>query len=228
MILVATFLAVPMQAAFAAKTNPSLASSVNPVYPDALWKAGVEGKAVVQATISEDGEVAKIELVSADDPAFGESAIAAVKQWRFKPATEDGKPVVSNVRFPLVFTLPFEQKLNVKEGREVFKKIEEPVVPQAELDHVLTVLKAPVANWPGGLDLNPEDVQVLVNVVVDPEGNTYNPETGNDTPKVLLIPALTAAAEMKFGPPMKDGKPVFAEAEAIVVFVDTRASASGN
>ena len=51
-----------------------------------------------------DGSVAKA-LVDRSEPAgvFDETALAAVKKWKFTPAMKDGKPVASRVRVPIDF-----------------------------------------------------------------------------------------------------------------------------
>ncbi|HUG13225.1 MAG TPA: TonB family protein [Opitutaceae bacterium] len=217
-----TLLVVPWAAA--KKINPTVEHAIRPNYPDELWKTGVEGQAVVQATISETGAVDKAEIVSADNPAFGEAALAAVKQWKFKPATQDGNPVSSNVQLPVVFSIPGEQKFNIEMGREVFMSIIEPVVPEANLDHPMKVVKPPVAVWPGGIDADPYEVQVLVKLVVGPTGETFNPEIADNSPRELWLPAMKAAAQMTCEPPLLDGKPVYALTEAIVLFVDAPAA----
>jgi protein TonB len=214
-------LLVPLAAA--KKINPTVENAIRPNYPDELWKTGVEGQAVVQATISVTGEVEKAEIVSADNPAFGEAALAAVKQWKFKPASKDDEPVAAEVRLPVVFSIPAEQKFNIGQGRDVFMAIIEPIVPEGKLDDPIKVLNPPVADWPGGIDADPYEVQVLVQLVVGPTGETFNPEIADNSPRELWLPALAAAAKMKCEPPLLEGKPVYALTEAIVMFVDAPA-----
>ena len=216
----ASLAALVSSLAFAAKTNPKLTHSVNPVYPEAFLDNGIEGKAVVKAVVSETGDVGSVELVSADRPEFGTSAVDAVKQWKFEPATEDGKAVSMTVQLPIVFALPADKKFNLKMGREVFKQISDPIIPEERLDHLLKVVKAPVAYWPDGLEGDPANIRVAARVVIGPDGVTYNPEASADTPKALIVPALEAVAKMTFEPPMFNGEPVYAAGEAIVLFAD--------
>ena len=206
--------------AFAAKTNPKLSHSVSPVYPSELLDKGVEGKAVVQVVVTESGDVENVELISADHPEFGTAAVDAVKQWKFDPATQDGKAIRMTVQFPILFNPPPDKKLNAMEGREVFKEIKETIIPENQLDHPLRVVKAPVAYWPAGLEGDPSTFQVITRVVIGPDGAIFNPEASADTPKVLIMPALKAVAEMTFDPPIYKGKPTYAVGEAIVLFAD--------
>lgn len=88
-----------------AKLIPS--SMIKPAYPEAERKAGVEGAVLLVCEIGIDGVVAKIATEQQVDghPAFTEAAIAAVKQWRFEPARESGKPVASSLKVPVKFAL---------------------------------------------------------------------------------------------------------------------------
>lgn len=64
-----------------------------PRYPQAQSQHG--GYAVIGYRISEQGEPQDIEVMEASHPAFGRSAYAAVRNWRFIPRWHDGRPVVS-------------------------------------------------------------------------------------------------------------------------------------
>ena len=74
-----------------------------PGYPDALKKSGVKGRAVVALRISPEGRVVEPSVQSATDPAFGESALAAVRDWRFVPGVREGQPVETRVAIPFGF-----------------------------------------------------------------------------------------------------------------------------
>ncbi|MDB6147516.1 MAG: TonB family protein [Spartobacteria bacterium] len=82
-----------------------LASVVKPKYPAAAQAARKEGTVTVAIIIGADGSVRDAKLVNATDPIFIESAIEAVKQWKFHPALVDGKPVNISSSVPVVFSL---------------------------------------------------------------------------------------------------------------------------
>ena len=75
-----------------------------PDYPPALRQAKVEGRAVVRIQVGIRGEVLNPRLDSATDPAFGEAALAAIRQWRFLPEISGGVPRPVTVDFPFGFT----------------------------------------------------------------------------------------------------------------------------
>ena len=75
--------------------TPKLVTQVNPVYPEKAQKAGTQGKVLVEVVISNTGVVTDARVVK-EEPAghgFGEASVAAVKQWRYEPATLKGRPV---------------------------------------------------------------------------------------------------------------------------------------
>ncbi len=74
-----------------------------PVYPEALRKSYPSGKAVISFVIATDGRVRDPQVKSASDPAFGEAALAAIKQWRFMPRVKDGQVVELKTEMPFSF-----------------------------------------------------------------------------------------------------------------------------
>jgi protein TonB len=58
----------------------------------------------VEALISESGAVDKVNIV-AGNPVLTRPAVDAMKQWKFKPFTVDGKPVVASALFKFVFKM---------------------------------------------------------------------------------------------------------------------------
>jgi protein TonB len=80
--------------------------TVQPPYPASEQRAGAEGNVAIRVTIGVDGRVIRAEKVSATSEAFYRATERyALRSWRFRPATVDGKPVESSkvitVRFEL-------------------------------------------------------------------------------------------------------------------------------
>lgn len=82
--------------------------SVDPEYPPALRGSGVRGEAVIAMHITAQGRVKDPAVVSASAPAFGESALEAVRQWRLLPQVKAGQPVEIQIRLPFEFGPPVE------------------------------------------------------------------------------------------------------------------------
>ena len=77
-----------------------------PEYPERLRKTKIAGRAVVSIRVSPRGRVLDPVVKNASDPAFGESALAAVRQWRFLPLIKNGEAQEMKVDMPFVFAVP--------------------------------------------------------------------------------------------------------------------------
>lgn len=75
-----------------------------PQYPDLAREASVDGTVMVQALVGKDGRVKDTRVVKSI-PMLDAAAIAAVRQWVFKPALSNNKPVAVWVAVPVKFTL---------------------------------------------------------------------------------------------------------------------------
>lgn len=73
-----------------------------PKYPERLRRRKVRGRAVIQCTIAANGRPQDSRVVSATDPAFGEAALASVRQAWFLPRVVGGVPQATT------FDLPFD------------------------------------------------------------------------------------------------------------------------
>lgn len=76
-----------------------------PTYPSALREQGVNGSAVVEFLIDEQGDAQLPHVVSATAPEFGFAAAQAVAGWRFERPLKGGKAVIARVRVPIEFRL---------------------------------------------------------------------------------------------------------------------------
>lgn len=63
-----------------------------PEYPKIDADIGRPGQVIVLTRIDDEGAVIDVQLIRSWHPNFVTSAIDAVKQWRFKKVTAEGKP----------------------------------------------------------------------------------------------------------------------------------------
>jgi TonB family protein len=82
---------------------PTLIYSIDPEFSDEARKARYQGVVVVDVIVAVDGTVHNPRVVRALGMGLDEKAIEAVKQYRFKPATKDGKPVPVEVPVEISF-----------------------------------------------------------------------------------------------------------------------------
>lgn len=78
---------------------------IAPVYPSKLKKSGVQGRVWIMFIVDENGLTSKQRVTESPHDEFAESAIKAVRQWKFKPGKKEGKAVKTRVQIPLAFTL---------------------------------------------------------------------------------------------------------------------------
>jgi protein TonB len=83
---------------------PEAVTRVAPQYPDLAREASVDGTVMVQALVGKDGRVKDTRVVKSI-PMLDAAAVAAVRQWVFKPALSNNKPVAVWVAVPVNFTL---------------------------------------------------------------------------------------------------------------------------
>jgi len=74
-------------------------------YPETAKREGIEGKVYVLAFIDESGNVAKAKVIKGVGGGLDEAALEAVKQTKFIPGKQEGKPVKVQVTIPIVFKL---------------------------------------------------------------------------------------------------------------------------
>jgi TonB family protein len=63
--------------------NVTLVRRVQPVYPAVMQSAHVTGQVVLDAIINPDGTIGDITVLKSTNQAFAQSAMQAVKQWRY-------------------------------------------------------------------------------------------------------------------------------------------------
>lgn len=74
-----------------------------PEYPEELRQDGVRGLVTVKCAIDEQGNVTEATVEKSSNAAFDKAALAAIKKWKFKPASQDGKPVAVKISIPIKF-----------------------------------------------------------------------------------------------------------------------------
>jgi TonB family protein len=86
-------------------TEPVLLSQVQPAYTPEAREARIQGTVEILLTVRVDGTVKAEKVRKSLDPGLDASAMAAVEQWTFRPATKDGKPVAAMISVLINFAL---------------------------------------------------------------------------------------------------------------------------
>ena len=82
----------------------NLVYQVPPVYPPIAKTAHISGTVVLHCIIGQDGTVQNLQYISGP-PLLMQSAMDAVRQWRYKPMMLNGEPVRVDTTVTVVFTL---------------------------------------------------------------------------------------------------------------------------
>ena len=126
---------------------PRLAMQPEVAYPP---NAKGDASVILRLTINADGSVRDAQAAEGDEP-FTSVAASAAMTWRFEPATRDGRPVASVVRFAVSFVEP---------QPAVAPSESEPAAATAEASTTETAAKLP--RKATNATAAPEDIEITV------------------------------------------------------------------
>ncbi len=81
-----------------------LLNKVQPVYPPLARQTRISGTVLLHAIIGKNGQVEQLSVVSGH-PLLVQSALDAVRQWRYQPTTLNGDPVEVDTEIQVIFSL---------------------------------------------------------------------------------------------------------------------------
>jgi TonB family protein len=82
-----------------------LVRKVRPIYPPQARALHLRGSVLLQAIITENGEVRDLK-VKGGHPLLVRAAVEAASQWRYRPFLLNGKPIQRRVDIPVDFKMP--------------------------------------------------------------------------------------------------------------------------
>lgn len=85
--------------------KPEKLNAPQPQYTEIARKARIQGVVILQAIINEQGDVVNVTVLKGLPMGLSEAAESAVVQWKFKPATLNGKPVAVYFNLTVNFQL---------------------------------------------------------------------------------------------------------------------------
>jgi len=101
---------------------PVKISATPPQYTLEARIAGIQGTVVMKAVIDKKGDVTDVEVLQGLPYGLTESAVAAVKSWKFEPATLNGEPVDVYYSLTVNFRLEGYTKPSIKAGFAALKE----------------------------------------------------------------------------------------------------------
>jgi protein TonB len=84
--------------------GPKVIHRVIPAYPDELRRQGIEGQVDLQVGIDEEGTVGGVKILKSLHPYLNNSAVQALKQWKYEPVYQNGVPVPAIITMTVNFT----------------------------------------------------------------------------------------------------------------------------
>jgi len=91
---------------YAFDEKPILIKTVPVRYPELAKQAQIEGTVMLRVVIDEKGKVIRVSVLTSDvTTSMEKAAMAAVRQYRFRPAKQRMQPVKAAVAIPVRFTL---------------------------------------------------------------------------------------------------------------------------
>jgi TonB family protein len=88
-----------------AEQQAKLITKVTPVYPTSAKEARIQGMVVLDATLSADGVPEDVRVVSSPSDDLSQSALDAVRQWRYTPTLLNGEPISVVTEIHVNYTL---------------------------------------------------------------------------------------------------------------------------
>ncbi|MFC2172629.1 energy transducer TonB [Acidobacteriota bacterium] len=85
--------------------SPVILSRVRPEYCTSARFLGVEGTVILKAVIRSDGSIGDVEVIRRLHPCLDDNAVKALTQWRFSPATLNGRKVSAYMTLTIIYRL---------------------------------------------------------------------------------------------------------------------------
>ncbi len=201
--------------------------TTEPSFPHQLIVRGVTtGAAQIAIYVDASGQLAEWLVVKYTQPEFAESAVAAVKQWKFEPARMKGEPI--GITLELVFN--FEARgvvvsssttgdaaerlaMNLRSGSFVYRPC-----AGGQLDRAPepTVKVAP--QYSKALAAKGVKGDVTVEYYIDETGAVRMPCVSAEDDPMLGALTIAAVSQWKFSPPTSHGRGVLVKATQVFTF----------
>jgi TonB family protein len=195
------------------------------VFPSSLVPLGIKsGSASVAVALDDAGRITDYLVTAYSHPAFAESAVAAIRKWKFEPALVHGYPRNSKsdltFRFQLegvvvmtMTTFSYEEMLHMKLFPD---SMAYRACTLGELDRIPIPTRIVKPVYPDRVARSSRGGHVLVGFYIDEQGRVRMPSVSRETNEAneeLAAIAITAVSQWQFDPPTSKGKPVLVLAQ---------------
>jgi TonB family protein len=181
-------------------TAPRVVTRVEPVYPAEARRARIAGMVILEMVINEEGEVENARVLKPLPFGLDQTALDAVRQWKFEPGMIEGKPVKVLFNITINFR-PSEESADAQRLTVAPMKIAgpEPIYPA----------EARAARTAG---------IVVLEVSINEEGAVTEVTVGKSLTSALDAAAVAAVRQWVFSPGQRDGKAVASKQAVTIPF----------
>jgi TonB family protein len=193
----------------------AIVRALNREYPPMLRAAGTEGTASVRITVSAEGVPVEVQALESTHAAFGEAAVRAMQEARFRPARHDGTPVAFTLILPVQFQLSRGETPPIASSTPAAAPAwDQPPMP-TNVDEITRALRA---EYPPQLRAAGIAAQAQVRLRVSETGEVLRAAAESASHPEAGPAAERALRRARFRPARKDGRPVAAEVVLPVMF----------
>jgi len=189
-------------------TPPKFRGVLIPVYPYEARREKVRGNARAMMLIDHTGNVAGVEILSADRPEFALALKAALEGFKFDPALRDGRPVPFFMNLEQTFS---ETYLPDPKGQRLLateKKRPEKILTANILDAPPKPISRRAPCFPTGLPTEVTAGKALVEFLIDEDGRAKLPRIVSASDPAFGYAAVQSVSSWWFEPPMSNGRRV--------------------
>lgn len=165
-------------------TMPSLLSKVDPQFSEQARKEKFGGIVLVNLIVDANGMPRNVHVLRGVGMGLDEKAVEAVKQYKFLPAMEGGKPVAVE--------LNVEVNFQILDSPKILRGAPLDISDEARRNHASGV--------------------ILLGLIVNVKGNPQNVHVLHGVGMGMDEKAVEAVKHYKFEPFLKDGQPVAQQA----------------
>lgn len=192
-------------------------------YPESALKAGVEGKVLTSIVVDQYGSVVNVEVLQGVSPELDAEAVRVLRMMpKWKPGTQNGKPIRVRFSIPINFRLPEDVKKEIRNASLAQSGGDKALSTEPEFPGGKSACLRFIAEnlqYPKQAQMTGEQGRVIVGFFVEEDGSITNVEIEHSVGPFTDKEALRVVGLMpKWTPGMKGGKPVRVKAFLPVMF----------
>lgn len=168
---------------------------VQPVYPAEAAKQKIAGHVQVDFAVDAEGRVSDVAVHDSSHGMFEEPALAAVRQWKFAPALENGTPVACGMTVLVEFALA-----QLKQKRVPLAPARPQLMPQAQPPTPPRVVAASDPDYPEELEERKLPGRVDLRIEVGTDGRVEKVHVRWASHPAFVAEAVRVARTWQFEP----------------------------